>query len=199
MNAGPDTIYIIRHAEKPPGDHPDVLPRGIEHDGHADVRSLTTRGWQRAGALVSFFAGNGTTGRPGPTPAHIFAPDYGAHTPRHRTTQTVTPLSQRLGTELEFPVGKGEEHHLVPHILRADGPVLVCWEHHHIHEIVAGLGRATRLGPLPPIAERWPDDVFDQVLVFSRTNDGGYTCSVTAQHLLPGDSHTAAGTAAPAG
>ena len=42
-------ILLIRHAEKP--DDSDSGP-GLTSDGRDDPKSLTVRGWQRAGALV---------------------------------------------------------------------------------------------------------------------------------------------------
>ena len=43
---------VIRHAEKP-DDAGNVL--GITIEGHRDPQELTVRGWQRAGALATFF------------------------------------------------------------------------------------------------------------------------------------------------
>ena len=52
-------IMIIRHAEKP--EHHG--PRGVDENGDEDKKSLTVRGWQRAGALVQFFAPSGNARR----------------------------------------------------------------------------------------------------------------------------------------
>ena len=46
------TIYMIRHAEKPNG----IGPAGIDESGNPDGESLTPRGWQRAGAWTELFA-----------------------------------------------------------------------------------------------------------------------------------------------
>ena len=46
-------IMIIRHAERPPD---DGLIHGVNMSGTKDPEELTVRGWQRAGALVRFFA-----------------------------------------------------------------------------------------------------------------------------------------------
>ena len=46
-------IMIIRHAEKP-DDAGTVF--GVTIEGHQDPEELTVRGWQRAGALATFFA-----------------------------------------------------------------------------------------------------------------------------------------------
>ena len=65
-------VMIIRHGEKPSA---DGTIAGVTTDGDADPNELSVRGWQRAGALVRFFAPiAGAPLRPGiATPAHVFA------------------------------------------------------------------------------------------------------------------------------
>lgn len=46
-------IILIRHAEKPVTEQ-GIL--GVDELGNPDRRSLSVRGWQRAGALARFFA-----------------------------------------------------------------------------------------------------------------------------------------------
>src|SRR5579885_3119382 len=46
-------IMLIRHAERPSA---DKRFRGVTIEGRKDKEELTVRGWQRAGALVRFFA-----------------------------------------------------------------------------------------------------------------------------------------------
>ena len=46
-------IMVIRHAEKP-DDAGTIF--GITIEGHQDSEELSVRGWQRAGALATFFA-----------------------------------------------------------------------------------------------------------------------------------------------
>lgn len=185
---GPQTIYVIRHAEKPDENHPDRAPRGVDESGEPSAESLTPRGWQRAGALVGFFAGSGgrTTAVPGPAPTALLAPDYAKDAGQHRAEETLAPLGRMLGLDVESPASKGEEDELVAGVMGMDGHVLVCWEHHRIADIVAALGKAAVLGDLPPLATDWPDDVFDQVLVFTRDGEG-YAASCVPQRLLDGD------------
>jgi hypothetical protein len=59
----PNTVLLIRHAEKPLGDSP---PFGVTEQGVVDRESLTPRGWQRAGALVGFFGTGPDPGSSGP-------------------------------------------------------------------------------------------------------------------------------------
>ena len=187
--SGPQTIYVIRHAEKPDESRPGSVPRGVDESGERSIDSLTPRGWQRAGALAPFFGGDRTTAPAGPTPTALLAPDYGKDTPVHRSAETLAPLSRRLGIAVETPAAKGSEGDLVSQVLGKDGHVLVCWEHHRIADIVAALGQAVALGPLPDLAASWPDNIFDQVLVFTRSA-GGYTAAAVPQRLLDGDSGT---------
>jgi hypothetical protein len=44
---------LIRHAERP---NADKSIRGVTPEGVKNKEELTVRGWQRAGALVRFFA-----------------------------------------------------------------------------------------------------------------------------------------------
>ena len=82
-------IMIIRHAEKPdPG-----KTLGVSPTGHEDPRSLSVRGWQRAGALVALF-GPERLRRANPllaTPTAIFA---------SRPTRTVTIRSRPRGASV---------------------------------------------------------------------------------------------------
>src|SRR5262249_15471890 len=107
------TIFVIRHAEKPVGNHKGVDPNGTE-----DKDSLIVHGWQRAGALADFFGSKQGL----PAPDRIFASaaakkagrarrGRGAKSERKsgrkngsntgskskRPTQTVIPLAAKLG------------------------------------------------------------------------------------------------------
>src|SRR4051812_12582934 len=57
-NAGPTTIFVIRHAEKP-GQYGAAEYKGVNPPatacGAAATEDLTTLGWQRAGGLVTLF------------------------------------------------------------------------------------------------------------------------------------------------
>ena len=63
------TILIIRHADKPePGGD-----GGVDATGMPDKKSLTPRGWQRAGIWVDLFAPSLGQPRVLPKPTAIFA------------------------------------------------------------------------------------------------------------------------------
>ncbi|HEY3410657.1 MAG TPA: hypothetical protein VGK53_21010 [Propionicimonas sp.] len=188
MAVGPRTIYLIRHAEKP-GD-PGVTAAGVDEAGQPNVASLTPRGWQRAGALVALFDRDAAApDAVGPRPTVLISPDYGADSAQHRTVETITPLSRRLGVPITEPQAKGSETALAQGTIMGltDADLLVCWEHHHIPAIVAALGSVARLAALPPLAISWPDDEYSGILVFTRTDTGGYDCRSVHEHILDGD------------
>ena len=90
----PDKIMIIRHAEKPE----TPPPAGITANGATDEHSLIVRGWQRAGALVSFFTHPSTPGIGVPT--YVYAAKFDAADDDNghsmRPIETVTPLAEKL-------------------------------------------------------------------------------------------------------
>ncbi|KJK57334.1 hypothetical protein UK12_17380 [Saccharothrix sp. ST-888] len=169
---------IIRHGEKPDGSHP-----GIDENGHQDSHSLTERGWARAKALPQLFEPpQGQPLKPGlARPAKIFAAtDQGPLAGAHRMRQTVTPLAGRLGLPIDTTYAESQEAALATAVLAVSAPVLICWEHSRIPDIVKSLG-ADRSGA----PASWPDR-FDLVWAFTRTA-GNWTFREIPQHLLDGD------------
>ncbi|MEU7146040.1 histidine phosphatase family protein [Nocardia sp. NPDC046473] len=186
VGALPDTVMIIRHAEKPTG---SGGPRGVTEDGDKDNESLTVRGWTRAGALAELFAPRAGDGTPAPLrvglsrPATIFASNPGGDGSK-RPQQTVTPLAQALSVSVDTRFTKGQEAELVAALPGTRGPVLISWQHESIGAIVEHLGA---VDPAPP--KSWPGERFDMVYVFTRRGDGwGFT--QVPEILLAGDSPT---------
>ncbi len=182
----PDTVMIIRHAEKPEGSGP---PYGITDDGEQDEKSLIVRGWTRAGALVELFDPRDEDAEPVAIragiarPATIFAADPGKHGSK-RPLETVTPLAQALGLQVDQRFGKGQEAELVAALAAAHGPVLIGWEHENIEAIIDAMGTIT---PAPP--KTWPGDRFDVVYVFHR-DGAGWSFTQVPQMMLAGDTTT---------
>ncbi|MBB4893642.1 hypothetical protein FHS39_002673 [Streptomyces olivoverticillatus] len=173
------TIVIIRHGEKPDGDHP-----GMDESGKRDKKSLTQRGWDRANALPRLFPP--ASGEPAagvlPRPAVIFAAaDQGPHAGAHRMRQTVTPLAKQLKLEVDTSIAEGQEDKLAAAALAAHRTVLISWEHSRIPDIVKALG-AERA---PGVPTSWPNR-FDLVWVFTRRH-GDWSFRSVPQHLLSGD------------
>ena len=200
----PVKVMLIRHAEKPVGADP---PHGVSIDGVADPESLTPRGWQRAGALVGLMAGSfrasgdgQDAGRTLPTPTHLFASKVGPGSGSRRSLETLEPLADRLGLAVDTRFLKEEPGPLVAAITAVDGVVLAAWEHRLIPTIATLILGGPGASPVVPAV--WPDDRFDVVWVFERS-DGtpALVFRQLPQLLLSGDRSTtiAAGGSAAAG
>ena len=178
MAGPPSLIMFIRHGEKPRKDGSG--PLGVTPEGAPDIHSLVVRGWTRAGALIRFF----DSARDGiKTPDVIFAASPGDDASPHgrRPSQTVTPLSLARGIKLDTRFAVGSESGVAAEILRQDGVVLVCWEHHNISLIVAALGINEAA------ATSWPDERFDLIWLFQRSQSSPYSFTAINQALLDGD------------
>jgi hypothetical protein len=183
----PSKIMLIRHAEKPG----DPLPSfGVKEDGTRSQHSIVVQGWQRAGALIAFFAA--PTLAEISVPAYLYAASFDTRTDpsgkanaedvsrSRRAIETITPLAHRLGLTADQTFAVGDEDRLAAnHVLR-DGAVLVAWEHKHLPLIAAHL--------TPSAPKTWPGDRFDVVWVFDRDGSGSYRFLQVAQKLLAGDS-----------
>jgi len=178
----PPSISLIRHAEKQLG---HGLPHGVSVTGTPDPESLTPRGWQRAGALVSLFVAR--PGQPAaailPTPVHLFASGVGPHSHSRRPLETLQPLSDRLSLPLQQPFRQEELDQLVQAISACGGHVLVAWEHKRIPLIANML-----IGDATTAPQVWPEDRFDLVWVLERDGTSGrYQLHQLPQLLLAGD------------
>ncbi len=183
------TILIIRHAEKPA----DGAEGGVDSSGSPDSRSLTPRGWQRAGAwaalLVPALAAPAPEAPPIlPRPTAIFAsalakrPDGGGRS--RRPLETVIPLALRLGLEIDQSFTKGMESALAAAISNIDGVVLVSWQHEHI----ASIARAVAPGA-PNIPGAWPADRFNVLCRLARAGPQfDWTFEQISPVMLAGDS-----------
>ena len=146
------TIVIIRHAEKPePGGH-----AGVDATGAPDAKSLTPRGWQRAGIWTEIFAPS--IGPPPvlPRPTAIFASAPETHGQKaageeggrsRRPLETVTSLAAKLGIDVDLRFTKGKEDALATAVSTLQGVALVCWQ----HEKIIAIARA-----LAPMRTRFP-------------------------------------------
>jgi hypothetical protein len=179
-DASPRTIFVIRHGEKP--DSPP--PHGVDADGDHDGHSLTPRGWQRAGALVTLFAPRDEPLRAGlKTPTQLIAPDYAQKAADERTHQTIQPLADLVGLSIECGVSEGHEKELGETLAAVHtGVTLVCWEHTAIPTI------ATSICPGGAIPSKWPGHRFDVVWSFTLDPGAGtYAFTQIPQLLLAGD------------
>jgi broad specificity phosphatase PhoE len=163
------TILIIRHAEKPESDA--KTGDGVDADGALDPKSLTPRGWLRAGLWTELFAPSLGKTPVLPQPTAIFASRPARHTEAagkvgsksRRPLETVSPLGAKLGVKVDIRFGKGEEDDLTTEIASIRGVVLVCWQ----HEKIADIGKA--LAPdLKRIPTNWPKHCFNLIFRFDR-------------------------------
>jgi hypothetical protein len=90
---------LIRHAERP---SPDKSIRGVTQEGVKSKQELTVRGWQRAGALVRFFAprDNRFVHPALARPQILFACKAGPAAPSLRPQHSLLPLASLIETEL---------------------------------------------------------------------------------------------------
>jgi hypothetical protein len=191
--APPTKIMIIRHAEKPPkhgGDPLDVQENGEPGNG----KSLIVPGWQRAGALNTFFAPYGST----PSNAEIATPNYiyaaNPNGESQRPWETVTPLAAWLNYaqgapqfNVSYMIGGGEKD-LVKSVLALSGVALICWEHDNIMpNIMGAINGKIPIANYASIPNPFPD-VFYLVWVLDLNQDGSsYTWSSVNQNLMAGD------------
>jgi len=171
---------FVRHGEKP--SNGEV---GVADDGSADADSLTTRGWQRAGALVRFFcpvqdnAGAGVT-----TPDVVFAAGVGPGSTSMRSKQTVSALAQMLAekhsTSFITNYLKDDIDPMIADVNARGGTALIAWEHKLIPSIVEKLTSGTQ-SPGP-----WPDSRFDMVWICDRIG-ANWNFTQVPQLLLPCD------------
>ena len=172
-------IMLIRHGEKP---SPDGTVLGVTMDGTASPDELSVRGWQRAGALVRFFAPADGVNRPGlQKPEFLFAQGTAQHVTSVRAPHTLGPLAALLGTAISTEFAKGQEEQLAAALRASTGPALVAWEHRALCVLANFL-----MGDDKHTPQAWPDDCFDVVWVFD-ANGSGWAFSQVPQRLLAGD------------
>jgi hypothetical protein len=176
-------IMIIRHAEKPAD---SGAPFGVDINGNQNPESLIPLGWQRAGALTVFFAPtDGKLQNPGiAVPQYLYASGVGKHSNSLRPQETITPLSEKLGTEINSRYKKEDEADMIKDAIGCNGIVLIAWQHQDIPGIANLI-----LGNSTTAPQTWPGDRFDVVWVFD-LQKGAYTFSQIPQRLLAGDGDT---------
>lgn len=173
-------IMVIRHAEKP-DDAGTVF--GVDVQGTQNPEDLIVQGWQRAGALVRFYAPpDGHFRDPRiEKPDAIFATAVAPHSKSLRPQHTVVPLADVIGREkLQLAFSEGQETQLVAAALTAGDVILISWHHEAIPAIKDAL-----LGDQSP-PRHWAKERFDLVWVFTRSA-AGWRFEQVPQLLLAGD------------
>ena len=178
----PTKIMLIRHAERPAK---VGAPHGVTIEGHTDVNSLSAPGWQRAGALATFFAPTH-----GPlqddalaTPLFLFASQVGHRSPSKREQETLTPLSEILGLDISAEHQKQDHAPMVKSVLGCDGVVLICWDHKALPAVANEILDDDTTAP-----QKWKRKRFDLVWVFDwNSSTKSYDFKQVPQLLLTGD------------
>jgi hypothetical protein len=161
------TILIIRHAEKPE----PPWGMGVNQGEIPDEKSLAPRGWQRAGAWAELFAPSLGGAASLSTPTRIFASAYAKHVTgskgnqggkSRRPEETVAPLADKLGLEVDLTCTKGQERDLVT-ALAKDGVALVCWQHDGIPDIARALAPGGE-----GIPREWPKNCYNVIFRLRR-------------------------------
>jgi len=194
----PLKIMLIRHSEKPIKDR-NLLPnsiRGVEPDGTKSKDSLSVRGWQRAGALVRYFAPLDGQAPLDPTiaqPDCLFACRAYPTNTSLRPQQTLWPLAEELAIPVNCDFAEGEEPALVEAVnAQQGGVVLISWKHNQLPRIANFI-----LGNKKQSPQSWPIDNFSTTWIFDRIAEG-WSFQQRPQRLLAGDPATTIDFSAPA-
>lgn len=178
-------IMIVRHGEKPEKDQ-DI--HGVTPEGEHDKKDLSTRGWQRSGALARFFnpLHEQFTHPALAKPDAVFAADPCGDAHSERSFHTVQAVADSLDLKVNLKHRKGEEKKLVEDVMDTHGVVLIGWEHKAIIDIANLIMGNDKSSP-----QKWPESRYDLVWVFDK-QAAGWKLTQVAQMVLPGDSSTLA-------
>jgi hypothetical protein len=176
-------IMLVRHGEKPEKSE-DI--HGVDPEGERDKNELSTRGWQRSGALVRFFNPlHGQFVHPAlEKPDAVFAAAPSGHIHSERSSHTVQAVAESLGLKVNLKHQKGEEKKLVEDAMATHGVVLIAWEHNALLQVANLVLGNERSSP-----QKWPDSRFDMVWVLDHPpHSVDWKLTQVPQMVLPGDS-----------
>lgn len=165
--ARPALVILLRHAEKPED----------ESNPH-----LSTQGYDRANALVGFFATNAVIAT-NPPVAALFAARPAKANGSVRCQETMSPLVQHLKLPLSTAYRAEDFKPLARHLLESTNysgkTVVVCWPRTEL------IGLAKALGAVPK-PKTWKSEVYDRVwlLRFGGT-PGAVDCQTVQQNFPP--------------
>jgi len=135
---GDGTVYMIRHGEKD--------SKGCE----------SSKGMERAHALHDIFKDKFHL------PDYIYAYHYSHEC--QRTTQTITPLAESLGLEVDVMAhaddSAGAVKEFISRLSSADN-IVACWEHNHILKVAESFGVPSHKIP------SWHGSNYDTVFIFT--------------------------------
>jgi hypothetical protein len=163
-------VLIIRHAEKP-----DTGP------------GLSPSGQQRAEAYKHYFRKFTVDSKP-LRPDAIFAAKDSKESQRPRLTVEPFAKAEKLRIDTHFSSNHSAELAAALRATQQGKQILISWRHGDIPGLLRALG-AQPESLLP--RGKWPDPVFDWVVLLSYDQDGRLIPASTRrinEHLMPGDS-----------
>ena len=163
-------VLIIRHAENP-----------------ASGRGLAPRGQQRAEAYKHYFK-KFTVDSKRLRPDAIFAAKDSKQSQRPRLTVEPFAKAAKLQIHTRFSSNQSAELAAVLCATEQGKRILISWRHGNIPDLLRALG-ANPETLLPH--GKWPDPVYDWVILLSYDQDGLLMLTSTRrinEHLMPGDS-----------
>ena len=172
---------LIRHAEKPSASR----SRGVTVESRNEKESLSVRGWQRAGALTSFFAPfNGYFEEPLiDTPRYLYASKPKRHNGSRRPVETITPLAEKLMLKINSEFAKYDYDQMLEDALNRQGVVLICWQREYLPQIANLL-----LGDEVTAPQNWLENRYDMIWVCDLRSGGGKAVfKQVPQNLLADD------------
>jgi hypothetical protein len=163
-------VLIIRHAE----------------DGSTST-GLTPRGEQRAEVYKDYFENFTVDSKPLRLDAVFAAKDSNKS---HRPRLTVEPFAKAEKLRIDTRFGNDQSAELAADLRETQQGkrILICWRHPYVPALLRALG-ANPEDLLP--RGKWPNAVFDWVILLSYDQDGHLIPASTkriTEHLLPGDS-----------
>ena len=163
-------VLIIRHGEKP-----DSGPY------------LSPSGQERAQAYIHYFQ-EFTVDSKQLTPDAIFAAKDTKTSQRPRLTVEPFAQAEKLRIDTRFSSDQSTELSAALRATEQGKRILISWHHTDIPNLLRALGaKPKRLLP----DGKWPDPVFDWVIMLSYDQDGRLIPASTRrinEHLMPGDS-----------
>ena len=163
-------VLIIRHAEKP------------------DTGSgLSPAGQQRAEAYTHYFR-DFTVDSKRLSPDAVFAAKDSKGSQRPRLTVEPFATAEKLRIDTRFRSDQSAELSVALRATEQGKRILISWHHTDIPDLLRALGAKPK-SLLP--RGKWPDPVFDWVILLSYDQDGHLIPASARrinEHLMPGDS-----------
>ena len=179
------TLILAVDAQEGPKDAVVLI---IRHAEDADTgNGISPRGEERAEAYKNYFR-NFTVDSTQREPSVVFAATDSKKS--HRPRLTVEPFAKAANLKIDTRFGSDHSAELATTLRTTEQGkvVLVCWRHGVIPDLLKALGAK----PKKFLPEgKWPDAVYDWVILLSYDQDGRLIPGSSRQineHLMPGDS-----------